>query len=193
MLLRRAEYSVWGTNINVADVMEAFGKFLMEYKREDDDEGSEADSEPHYLRQLQDIARTEIYTLNIDCHALAAFPATQKVYRQLVRYPAEMIPIMDMVVLEKFRSTFPMQFQNMGGSRIHVRLYNLLTQDVHRMRDLDPSDIDQLVRCSAQCTLYSAHSHVASSHVAWHEHSGLLFVFWSCQRVLAVVRVVVGI
>ena len=62
----------------------------------------------------------------------------------------QMIPIMDMVVMEKFRQTYPLQFQAMQGARIQVRLFNL--KDVHRMRDLDPEDIDQLVAIRGMVT-----------------------------------------
>ena len=64
---------------------------MMEYRRPEEAGAGdgEADSEPHYLRQLQDIAKSEVYTLNIDCAALQAFAATRPLYAQLVRYPAE--------------------------------------------------------------------------------------------------------
>lgn len=90
MLQTDQDLSVWGTNINVHEAAGAFTKFLENYRRpEDEAMGSEGDSEPHYLRQLQDIAKSEIYTLNIDCTALQAFEATKRLYKQLVRYPAE--------------------------------------------------------------------------------------------------------
>ena len=62
---------------------------------------------------------------------------------------AQMIPIMDMVVADKFKAQYPMQYEAMEG-RIQVRLFNLTK--VHRMRDLNPEDIDQLVAIRGMVT-----------------------------------------
>lgn len=51
---------------------------------------------------------------------------------------------MDLVVHKEFIKEDPVAFEAaLGGRRIQVRPFNL--QQVHKLRDLDPSNIDQLV------------------------------------------------
>ncbi len=40
--------------------------------------------------------------INIDCQKLYEFPRTRQLYQQLVRYPQEIIPVMDLVVHRTF-------------------------------------------------------------------------------------------
>ena len=70
-----------------------------------------------------------------------------------------MIPVMDMVVLNTFSTLFEEDYKKMNGARIQVRLFNL--QETRKMRDLNPSDIDQLVRGSALCVLRCASPHLS--------------------------------
>ena len=51
---------------------------------------------PYYVEQLKQIKDTEIYMLDIDCDHIFQYDAG--LYRQIVNYPADVIPIFDLVV-----------------------------------------------------------------------------------------------
>ena len=51
---------------------------------------------PYYVEQLKQIKDTEIYMLDIDCDHIFQYDAG--FYRQIVNYPADVIPIFDLVV-----------------------------------------------------------------------------------------------
>lgn len=128
---------VFGTNINLQDSMAIFRSFFREFTKTDE-------TEPYYLKMLQEIHETEVYCVNIDCKNIHSFGAPgRKFYQQLLHYPAEIIPIMDLVVHEEYAKLFGDDFLSQTLRRIQVRTFNL--DKVKRMRDLDPSDIDQLV------------------------------------------------
>jgi DNA replication licensing factor MCM4 len=51
---------------------------------------------------------TETYNLNLDCANLLAYPNSKKLYYQLIRYPQEIIPLMDYVLSSFFAELFSM-------------------------------------------------------------------------------------
>lgn len=76
--------------------------------------------------------------LEINCADLYAF--NPDLYTQLIRFPTDLIPIMDMCINEEAltrRSAFG------EVDRIQVRTFNLRT--VKTMRDLNPEDIDTMI------------------------------------------------
>lgn len=103
-----------------------------------------------YLQKLEDI-----YTLSgaypfleVNCAHINQFDSN--LYRQLVCYPAEVIPAFDMAVNELFFHLYPGATMN---EAINVRPYNVMIQD--SIRSLNPEDINQLktisgmvIRCS---------------------------------------------
>lgn len=116
---------IWGTNVNVADAMERFRSFIVHYGKESDpavatasaSSGSGGDSDSGddlgrgdgsrqpvvvgrglYLRALEAIRSTQKLNLAVDCQHLASFPQCRRLYAQLVQYPQEIVPIMDLVV-----------------------------------------------------------------------------------------------
>ena len=128
---------VFGTNINLQDSMAIFRSFFREFTKT-------AGDDPYYIGLLHEIHETEVYCVNIDCKNIHSFgPPGRKFYQQLLHYPAEIIPIMDLVVHEEYAKLFGDDFLSQTLRRIQVRTFNL--DKVKRMRDLDPSDIDQLV------------------------------------------------
>jgi DNA replication licensing factor MCM4 len=141
------EAVIWGTNVNVNDAMEKFRRFLVEYQQ-----SGEESQEPYYLRVLAQINEAQLSMLNIDCQQLYDFVPSRKLYSQLVHYPQEVIPIMDLVVHQELSRLYG----EPSGSqrRIQVRTYNLRT--VSLMRDLDPSHIDQMISLSGMVTRCSA-------------------------------------
>lgn len=142
---------IWGTNIVISDMIGAFKSFLANYTMahrfggKSDDEPSHqllaSDFEPLYPRLLRQLRETEIRNLNLDVKNLEYYPLTVSVKQQLIQYPQEVIPLMDMVINENFSELFP--DVDIAADSIQVRPFNL--DRTVNMRDLDPSDIDQLI------------------------------------------------
>jgi len=108
-----SEAVIWGTNVNVDVVAERFRQFLITFLPEGDH-----NDEPLYLRKLAEIRRTQVFSLSIDCRHIYAFPPTRKLYNQLIAYPQEIVPVMDLVVNEVFASEIG--GQDLGSVRIQV-------------------------------------------------------------------------
>ncbi|GJP44531.1 hypothetical protein CLOM_g3919 [Closterium sp. NIES-68] len=121
---------VWGTGVSVQDVSSKFASFVQHFR--------EADDAIHakYSQQLDELVEMEGDTFPVDCADVYAFSA--ELYRMLVRYPLEVIPIFDIKIAELAADRMPM-----WDKHIQVRTFNL--RDTVHMRDLNPSDIDALV------------------------------------------------
>jgi DNA replication licensing factor MCM4 len=127
------ETVIWGTNINMDDTKILFIKFIKEYTVQIND-----NFERKYLNLLDEISITQENILNIDCTDM--FDYNQTLYSQLIRYPQEIIPLMDYLIDEIFHELYSdVEMSN----RIQVRVFNL--KEVHHMRLLDPQNIDQLI------------------------------------------------
>jgi DNA replication licensing factor MCM4 len=50
-----------------------------------------------YARALIGIRTTGMLNLEINCQHMGSHPTTRKLYHQLVQYPQEIVPIMDLV------------------------------------------------------------------------------------------------
>lgn len=79
--------------------------------------------------------------LTLNCTHLKRF--SPELYGQLVRYPQEVIPILDMAANEVFASLYP---NTQLEHQIQVRTYN--AEQTKNMRLLNPEDIDQLITIS---------------------------------------------
>lgn len=84
---------------------------------------------------------TGIVNFNLDCSNLRAYARSEKLYHQLLRYPQEVIPLMDHTATELFLDMF--DDADLQGRSINVRPFNF-GHSVN-MRSLNPSDIDRLV------------------------------------------------
>ncbi len=82
---------IWGTTINVDQCYRNFRNFLQQFTVGDD-------FEPYYLRQLEILHRVSRHVLNLNCSHLCNFGAANILYQQLVEFPQEVIPILDLVV-----------------------------------------------------------------------------------------------
>ena len=138
---------IWGTTINVQSCASVFKMFLEDFHVRHDD------FEPFYTRQLEILHRLNKNVLNLNCAHLYDFVPTRVLYQQLVEFPQEVIPVLDLVVNDKINRAFGRDPNEQGYKPIQVRTFNLRSS--HRMRDLDPSHIDQLlslrgmvIRCS---------------------------------------------
>lgn len=85
--------AIWGTTVNVEQAQQTFEHFFRTFKETDDD------LEPLYPQLLAKAVDTENPNINIDCSHLHSFD--QDLYKKLVLYPQEVIPIFDIVV-QKF-------------------------------------------------------------------------------------------
>ena len=99
--------------------------------------------------------------LDVNCRHLHAHSAD--LYRNLVQYPQEVVPIMDLVATEELSRCIledavdsPEKASELDQEppRIQVRPYNL--REVHDLRDLDPENIDQLVAVAGMVTRTSS-------------------------------------
>nr|KAJ3421249.1 hypothetical protein HK105_004111 [Polyrhizophydium stewartii] len=141
---------IWGTTVSIDDSMAMFRDFLLNFTaahRIEHETGSvgtitDADRVPFYLRLLQKMRDTQQRNMNLDCANLAAYRPSRRLFDQLIRYPQEIIPLMDHVLTNIFLDKF--EDAQLGPSEsLYVRPYNI-GRSVN-MRELNPSDIDQLV------------------------------------------------
>nr|XP_022904084.1 DNA replication licensing factor MCM4 [Onthophagus taurus] len=136
---------IWGTNVSVAQCKKQFKQFILRYidLNADDDERTETMNmeEPMYMQKLEEILALEEPFLNVNCHHIETFD--EGLYRQLVCYPQEVIPILDMTVNEMFYERHPAASL---AHQIQVRPYN--AEKTKNMRSLNPEDIDQLITIS---------------------------------------------
>eukprot|EP00045_Choanoeca_perplexa_P011949 m.128406 g.128406 ORF g.128406 m.128406 type:complete len:788 (-) comp15826_c0_seq4:218-2581(-) len=121
---------IWGTNVNIEDSTARARRFLRDFS---DEEGLE----PRYQRLIKQMADTSEWHVDMDCSHLKLHDP--ELYRQLVRYPQEVIPILDRALADVYADLTdePMQHQ------AQLRPYNL--DGGKTMRDLNPEDVDQLI------------------------------------------------
>ncbi|KAI8321930.1 MCM-domain-containing protein [Martensiomyces pterosporus] len=140
--------TIWGTIVHVREVMSTFKDFLLHFtpshRPPAENSLSSAElNEPVYPQLLKRMHDSEIFQLNLDAQNLRAYLPAQSLYRQLVNYPEEVVPIMDYVLTELYMEQFPDADVDLAQSDLKVRPYNLTTTT--NMRDLNPSDIDKMV------------------------------------------------
>jgi DNA replication licensing factor MCM4 len=147
---------LWGTNINTNDLQHQLKEFLLTFTSEEEGLGDDQfNREPFYITKLKEMAETEEYILDVDCHHLYEF--RRSLYKQLEDYPADVIPIFDLVALQVFKDQVSYGNGNMGGDLqgsnlqemeqneqiIQVRPFNMRAN--YQIRDLDPRHIDKLI------------------------------------------------
>ncbi|KAJ2889770.1 MCM DNA helicase complex subunit, partial [Coemansia aciculifera] len=145
--------TIWGTIVHVRDVMNTFKDFMLHFTPKHRPPASASASsapmsdeelnEPVYPALLRRMHDSEIFQLNLDAQNLRAYPPAQGLYRQLVNYPEEVVPIMDYVLTELYLEQYPEADVDLVQSDLKVRPYNL--SSTTNMRDLNPSDIDKMV------------------------------------------------
>ena len=65
---------------------------------------------PYYIQKLKEVRDLDLNVLDIDCDHLFQFD--QGLYRQIVDYPADIIPIFDLVVTQLYKE---LDIYNIGG------------------------------------------------------------------------------
>ncbi|ACO66807.1 predicted protein [Micromonas commoda] len=138
---------IWGTTVNVEDARSRLRRFIEHFDPEDRGVGL-------YDLKLRECFERDDFQLDVDCKHLHGYDP--QLYKMLVSYPQEIIPLMDAVCTEYFAQRVLPQDEmppdeNWG---IQVRTYNL--KETRAMRDLNPSDIDKLVAVRGMVTRVSA-------------------------------------
>jgi len=103
---------IWGTTVNIHEAMTSFRNFLNNFtlahrKRKDHEPVHDEDHRPFYQSLLQHVYETNSTNVNLDCRNLRAYNDTHKLYDQLVKYPQEIIPLMDHTLTEFYMGLFP--------------------------------------------------------------------------------------
>lgn len=133
---------IWGTSVVLAETKRKFARFIQTFQDADtaDDEEFEGldHSAPYYAQRLAEIAISLVPFLNVNASHLARHD--EELYRQLIQFPQEVIPILDMAANELFFEQFP---DTELSHQIQVRPYN--ADKTRNMRQLNPEDIDQLI------------------------------------------------
>ena len=134
---------IWGTDVSVAVCKSKFKKFLQTFvdveAAEDERTGDGFDpSSPLYMQKLEQINDLETPYLDINSTHIKNFD--DDLYRQLICYPQEVIPTLDMAVNEMFFERYP---ETILTHQIQVRPFN--AEKTRNMRALNPEDIDQLI------------------------------------------------
>ncbi len=143
----RKKAFIWGTTINVQDVMNSFKEFISSFPdpNNNDNNNNNSDPQPLYptlLRQLlsdtNNSYNNNSYSLNVNMEYLWAFNSS--LYRQLILYPVEIIPLME-VVIQEYLQSIPDFASLLSEKKVLVRPFNL--RHIKPMRDLDPTGNNQ--------------------------------------------------
>jgi len=134
---------IWGTDVVVSECRERFQEMVRTFllPEEELDQASPTafnTHEPLYLQKIHEINTMEEPFLNLNCRHLQLFD--EDLYRQLVCYPQEVIPTLDMAINEVFFEHYP---DTILEHQIQVRPFN--ADKTRNMRALNPGDIDQLI------------------------------------------------
>jgi len=134
---------IWGTDVSVTTCKTKFKKFLQSFvdtEAEDDERTASGfdPTSPIYMQKLEQIADLETPYLDVNSTHVKMFD--EDLYRQLICYPQEVIPTLDMAVNEMFFERFP---DTILAHQIQVRPFN--AEKTRNMRALNPEDIDQLI------------------------------------------------
>ncbi|KAI7878565.1 MCM-domain-containing protein [Lichtheimia hyalospora FSU 10163] len=137
---------IWGTTVNIHEAMNSFRGFLTHFKLADrkiryNQPITASDNEPFYPKLLRKIHDDGKGAVNLDCRNLLAYRGTHKLYDQLVKYPQEIIPLMDHTIRTFYADLY--HVQDDVFEQLKIRPFNL--ESNVNMRELDPQNVDQLV------------------------------------------------
>ncbi|KAK9447482.1 MCM2/3/5 family-domain-containing protein [Limtongia smithiae] len=151
---------VWGTNVSLAESTQQFQGFLQGFRRkyrmvQDGEIVHPGEGEELvYMDMLKEMYKLGLTNLNLDVQDLRAYPPTRSLYYNLLRYPQELIPVMD----QSTRDVAIEMLTTMNVSRADIatheaqsvykiRPFGLRAEDGCKkgLRELNPADIDKLV------------------------------------------------
>ncbi|KAJ7774278.1 cell division control protein 54 [Mycena maculata] len=163
--------AIWGTTVNLSETMKLFRDFLKGFKPKYRAAHSRslniptrafanpADGEvllyEMYLRQMRQTGETN---LNLDVVNLLAYPTSNKLHGQLIKYPQEVVPAMDQVLKDFMIELADIDqregLEGMEGAQGEAEVSDIMNkvykvrpfglQSVN-MRELNPTDTDKLV------------------------------------------------
>jgi DNA replication licensing factor MCM4 len=137
------ETYIWGTQVNVGDTQLRFKRFLENFELPDSFGASFYDER---MREMEEKGETN---LDLDCQHLHAYDSY--LYKLLIKYPQEIIPLFDIMANEYFaENVAPPNEEEANLTRIIVRPFNAM--ETKPMRDLNPSDIDKMVSVRGMVT-----------------------------------------
>lgn len=150
---------IWGTDVSVEVCKQQFMEFLRSPKFTIDEaemdevqadtsgygQTPRAQSLPLYLTKLEEILTVNEPFLTVNCAHLKEFD--NNLYRQLVNYPQEVIPIFDIGANEVFADLYP---EHELEHPINVRPFNI--DQTSTIRDLNPQDVGKLITISGMVT-----------------------------------------
>lgn len=159
-----------GTDVNIREAAASFRNFLQTFKslaisqranghsddtdNDDDDsmdhtstdnDNDESQIEPFYISKLKSILFGQTNQKNLDIDTMHLYyhnEESQRLYHQLVHYPMELIPLMDLVVDREGRQILDIPDHDEHVS-VQVRPFNL--KQISNLRCLDPIAMDSLV------------------------------------------------
>lgn len=156
---------VWGTDVSISKCREQFKKFVKTFKVENsvlesDEQQSSQDftdygvdyqdrERPYYVRKLKETLVLGKLYFDVNCNHIHEFDGT--LYRQLVCYPQEVIPTLDMAINEVVNELYPESIRE--NDRVCVRPFNVMKTS--NIRGLNPDDINQLITISGMVTRVS--------------------------------------
>ena len=127
--------TIWGTNVDLDDVNRRFRDFIINYR---------VNETILYPDLIETAIEAESWNVNINCQNIHSFDAD--LYKQLISFPQEVLPVFDEVVNNYALGHFGELLQDVEADKdIWVRPFNLLPSHVKSMRLMDPKDIDGLV------------------------------------------------
>lgn len=136
-----AEVRIWGTEINVHTCRNVFLHFLENYGKKAGETFS------YYQKVMLELIRTNAYILNINCSHFLKHTTTHNFYHQLLQFPQDIIPILDIVANEEFKKLSCQAGIAAAGDEpsnfLQVRLFGL--SESCRLRGLNPENIEQLI------------------------------------------------
>lgn len=149
---------IWGTNVSIQDCANAFRDFLMTFKFKyrklmEEHAIDPEDNDLYYINKLNNMRELGFTNLNLDAKNLLSYPATKKLYYQLINYPQEVIPIMDQTIKDCMVSLImdnnEFSTGNVNIDDIETNIYTVRPYNINAvekgMRELNPNDIDKLV------------------------------------------------
>ncbi|KAJ6516151.1 cell division control protein 54 [Mycena sanguinolenta] len=163
--------AIWGTTVNLANTMKLFRDFLKGFKpkyRTTYNQSQNIPTKPFsnprdeqvvlyetYLRQMRQTGETN---LNLDIINLLAYTPSKKLHAQLVKYPQEVIPVMDQALKDLMLEVAEMdqraEMEGMQGAHGDEEIAEIMNKIYKvrpfglpsvNMRELNPTDTDKLV------------------------------------------------
>jgi len=134
---------IFGTDIDKTEVQKLFENFITTFRIDEDDDDT---TEPYYMQMLlrtweEQVDRSQGIKFSIRGRHINRH--SKKLYSHLIRFPTEVVPIMDEGLMNISIRVLEAEQDDLGTCQCKV--YDLEDQDQRVMRAINPTDIEQLV------------------------------------------------